>query len=427
MKNTTIILLLILAVAFSIRMIPAFWEPMAGIDSYYHLRIAEMVRQDGLVSYDNLSQGGRIHNYPPGIHILIAGASFFMDSKIAGHIISSFFGSVIVLSGFLIAKKIYNEKAAAATALLLAFSVAGIWTTAAITNDGIAAGIFSLSMACFFYNRIRPCIAITFALLIFSPFFAVFSSIIFIIFTKSKKMRTVCLLVIAIALFFYIKESSLYTSNALPEYVKNAIFPNLSAYDVVLRLTPFVLLSIPALFYRKDKLLLFWTFSLAIMSFIVEPNRIIFYLSLPLSILAGGFLSQKRRNVYGIFFILIIAAGIFSANYALAQLKDVSMSNDEYEAFSWIKGNSPSDSTIFATPMEGHWINFVSKRKNVVDGYLLSETGERLDDVYKIYTSGNELLMKKYNVSYVIFSRFSPARFNTTIVFEKGTISVGKV
>src|SRR3989344_5317803 len=48
MKNTTIMLLLILAIAFSVRMIPAFWEPMAGIDSYYHLRLSEMVKENGL-------------------------------------------------------------------------------------------------------------------------------------------------------------------------------------------------------------------------------------------------------------------------------------------------------------------------------------------------------------------------------------------
>ena len=428
MKNTNIMLLLILAIAFSVRMIPAFWEPMAGIDSYYHLRLSEMVKENGLVNYDPISQGGRIHNYPPGIHILIAGASFLADGKIAGHVLLSIFGSFIVLSGFLISKKLYNEKAGIAASLLLVFSVVSIWATGSITNDGIAAGIFSLSALCFVYKRIRPCIAITFALLIFSPFFAVFASVIFAAFTDNKKIRPIFLLIIAIALFFYIKETYLYTSNALPEYVKNAIFPNLSAYEIIIRLTPFMLLSVLGLmFCRKDKFLIAWTFLLAILSFIIEPNRILFYISLPLSILAGGFLSQRRRSIYGIFLILIIISGLFSANYALMQLKDVSMSSDEYEAFTWIRDNSPSDSVILATPMEGHWINSVSKRKNVVDGYLFSETEERLDDAYKIYTDGDELLIRKYNISYVVFSRFSPARFNATIVFEKGTTTITKV
>ena len=148
---------------------------------------------------------------------------------------------------------------------------------------------------------------------------------------------------------------------------------------------------------------------------------------MPLSIIAGGFLGERRLKIYGIFLVLIIITGIFSVNYALAQLKDVSMTSDEYDAFRWIKTNLPSDAVVLATPMEGHWINYVSQRKNVVDGYLFSETGERLDDVYKIYIEGNETLINKYNVSYVIFSRFSPARFNSTIVFEKGGVSVAKV
>ena len=72
MKNLHLYLAVILVAAFSVRLVPYFWEYRAiGLDSYYHTRMAWAIN-GGFPIYDELSYGGRPYEYPPGIHLLLS-------------------------------------------------------------------------------------------------------------------------------------------------------------------------------------------------------------------------------------------------------------------------------------------------------------------------------------------------------------------
>ena len=82
----------------------------------------------------------------------------------------------------------------------------------------------------------------------------------------------------------------------------------------------------------------------------------------------------------------------------------------EIEAFEWVKENTPEDAIVLATLDEGHLVNAIAQRRNVVDNnFLMQPTADqRLDAVKTIYTTRFETeairVLNKYSVDYIFFS-----------------------
>ena len=78
--------------------------------------------------------------------------------------------------------------------------------------------------------------------------------------------------------------------------------------------------------------------------------------------------------------------------------------------FEWIKENSKEDSVVLGLLNEGHLINSLANRINVIDdNFLLAKDPvKRLEDVNLIYSTGSEAialdLIHKYDIKYIYFS-----------------------
>lgn len=117
-------LALILLAAFFVRVYPATQTglPMR-FDSYYHVRVAELIKSEGEIpSWEPWPHGGRPHSYPPGYHLLLVASDLAFQSGIidASRFVLPFASSMLVVAGYWITRKLRGAK----TALMAAFFLA---------------------------------------------------------------------------------------------------------------------------------------------------------------------------------------------------------------------------------------------------------------------------------------------------------------
>ncbi len=117
------ILLLVFTAGFLLRVYPALTNDFPlKYDSYYHARVAELVKTQGFVAEEPWVYGGRPLSYPPVYHLILAilsqiiGASTLDVARLLLPIISS----LSVASGFLLVRRFRDEKTALLTAFFLA-------------------------------------------------------------------------------------------------------------------------------------------------------------------------------------------------------------------------------------------------------------------------------------------------------------------
>jgi asparagine N-glycosylation enzyme membrane subunit Stt3 len=102
---------LILLVAVLCRLLPLFLESFPDPDDYYHLRLATMFYNQGWVTWDPLSYGGRPYTYYPLYHLSIAQTAHLLATtpEISYAILGVFSGVLAVLAVFALALKAFDS------------------------------------------------------------------------------------------------------------------------------------------------------------------------------------------------------------------------------------------------------------------------------------------------------------------------------
>jgi len=118
-----------------------------------------------------------------------------------------------------------------------------------------------------------------------------------------------------------------------------------------------------------------------------------------------------------LFVLFLFTSVIPSLTSAYTTLHE-SVTKEEIQALVWIKENTPSDAVVLAPVGDGHLINAVANRKNVIDSNFLfvKDSDERFEDISTIFKTAFKtetiLLLNKYQVSYLYVSReaiFNPS------------------
>ncbi len=110
-----------------------------------------------------------------------------------------------------------------------------------------------------------------------------------------------------------------------------------------------------------------------------------------------------------IFFIFSIIPALYAGHRAVTS----SVTNDEIKALKWIANNTEQGAVVVGNLYEGHVINTVAQRPNVIDTnfLLIKNIDQRLQDVNIMYTTPSETeavrIIDKYNIGYILFSKNS--------------------
>ena len=459
-REIAVLLAVIFALALVIRFAPmSTHEHPIGVDAYYHFRQAEAFK-NGFVFYDNLSFGGRAYVYEPTFHIFLAAvsAATFLPVETVAPIIVTLIGSLTVIVVFFITRRVSkNDSAALLSAALFAVVPVFVWKTASTTLL-TSVDIFLLSLSLLFLLRRdeKQYIVTSVVLFLFSPAVGVLAMCLNAFYLRPKWTKTeyvwlaFLIVFVIFSLQFFQAFNSVYISKDIPADVQRSLNENIGLSDYLFRLNVFVIgLGALGLYLSRKRakellplLLILIVMFVSLVSGFLETDRALVYLAVPLAVFAGvgAYELVKREKLMVLLLLAALAVSIFFGVIALGNLEWSAIPNSEYSALEWLRNNSPENSTILGTPVEGHWIAYVAVRKNVIDTHLLGAVNftERFDDVMAMYRTDDrtlrERLFEKYDVAYVLYSdrfalsEFSIERFRSyQPVYQKGFTVVYKV
>lgn len=118
-------LVVVLLIALLLRLGPvALYGMQLSYDTPFHTRMASIIAESGVIPKLDTSLGSRPNNYPPFYHILLAGVSILsgLDIEQITAILLPVFSTLVVLSVFVLVRKINNERNAIVAALLVAIA-----------------------------------------------------------------------------------------------------------------------------------------------------------------------------------------------------------------------------------------------------------------------------------------------------------------
>jgi len=463
MKKYIKILILIFILALTFRLYFAFQTPNLNHDAYYHLRQVNSIKETGLPIFkDSLSYKGRTSLFNPIYHYLLSLFSLIIPSTIVLKLIPNIFASFLVIINFLIAQKITLNKN---TSLFCAFISAFI--PIFITETFNTASIYSLVIPLtflsiyFFMNIYKKKYILYFLitasfLTLLHPYASllIIGLIIYIVSLnleqlKPRKQETesvlfLTFLSILVNLIIYkkafLKHGPYVIWQNIPTAIISLYFAHTNVLEAIIKigLIPIIFgvyVIYKYIFKQKNKKI-YLLAGLALACFflvwfrLLQPNIAFMFLGTILVILfAQGYQSffrylkttklTKHKNKFIFLFVLIfiITSIIPSAYFAYAEIRKAPTEKD-IQAFKWLKNNTEENTTIAVSLEEGHILNAISERKNIIDtNFLLAPNpAERFRDLRTIYHSRYKTnaisALNKYNIKYILVSDSAKSEFN---------------
>lgn len=443
-KNSRILcisLLLTVLLAATLRVYPYLMGSLGGEpDSFYHARMADLfVSGQGVPKYDSLSLQGRPYTYSPLFHtslgtlILVSG---FSSLDLVG-IYAAIYGTLAVLLIFILARKIFSSnKIALISALALATMGLHLARTSGSSRpDALAlvliiAAVFLLykrrmllfAFICSFLALLHPLSCLYF----FS--FLVFAAVVCKLLKKDFPSRQVLISVI-LAVFIF----SLWLISVpfpIEKYISRISLESVEMQqNTFLGFLFFLMFSWPffiaGFLKAKEKFLeKFWflySFFFGIFAF-----RLFFYFAPVASLFAGSgfaYFLGKIGEYKKIFFVISFLLLLISTLYSIYDITGYP-SQQNAAAFSWIRENTPKDSTIASIWDNGHLITKLAERKVLMDGYFefadrLSERADAFNDLTASSDCSTiEPLEKKWNINYLFIPDYAATARN----YRKGIL-----
>ncbi|MBT7903401.1 hypothetical protein HN587_06075 [Candidatus Woesearchaeota archaeon] len=456
-KKYLYLLIGLFVISLSIRLYFAFQSPhFTGESAYFNLRQIEHIRETGIPLFeDSLSYSGRFFMFAPLFHYILSFFSLFFGTFLTAKILPNIFAATFVFIAYLIAYEIMGNRR---DSLITAFICSFIPIYIAETVNSVS--VYSLSVPLFFLliyfflkvsqskKYIYYFVLLCFIVPLVSPiiFFLIIGLLLYLVFMRLEYKNTnwLELELILFATFFVIWFEFIFFKNAFlfhgyaviwqnfPHQILFSYFKDTSILEAftTVGILPFVLgvfSMYKCMLKDKDKkvyLLRSFVFAITILLWLklVRLELGLILLSLFLSILAGpayrfliSYFEQTKfaffKKVFIATLLIIFILTSVLACFAFSSKKmDNALSEEEFEAFEWIKQNTPKDSVILSTLGEGQFIASISNRKNVGDMnfLLIKDSSVYFDDIKGMYSflfkSEALELLQKYSVDYIYFS-----------------------
>ncbi len=132
---------------------------------------------------------------------------------------------------------------------------------------------------------------------------------------------------------------------------------------------------------------------------------------------------QKKQYLFVLFFTMIflifsVIPSLYSADKALQG----TVTNSEIKALEWISRNTEDKAIILGNLYEGHLINTIGKRGNVIDTnfLLIDNIDQRFQDINIFYRTPLETeairIIDKYGIGYIYFSQRTKELYNIQLL-----------
>ncbi len=465
MKKETIILALVFLLVLGIRLFLSFQtQTFSSEESYFHLREIKKIIETGLPFFhDELSFGGRERVFSPIFDYVIAFFAKTISFNFATKVIPNLLASLVVLIIYSIILKITNDSK---TALFGAFAGGFIpvfmeQTTNVLSSLTIVTPLLLLlTRLLLSLNSTRSCYFFLATLIIssfISPLIIIFALgiLIYLLILKLERIKQekkeseiifFSIFFILWAQFIVYKRIFMFHGPSIvwqniPTQILSEYFSRITILQGIyeIGMIPFFL-GIYAIYKylfieRKKEEYLIISFSFAtgllLALKLIELKTGLMFLGFFLTILFASwfknfilFLKKTKfedfRSLIQIMFVLLlIATSVYPAYHNTSKNMKFNVEEKEIEALNWLKENSATDSTIFASPEDGNLINAVAERKNVIDGdfLLVKDAKQRYEDIEKTFTTTSYTdaveTVEKHKSKYIYLSKNTQKNFKT--------------
>ncbi|MBW2996294.1 hypothetical protein KY332_03265 [Candidatus Woesearchaeota archaeon] len=457
------ILILIFILTLALRLYFAFSTQTLDHEAYYNLRQIESIKTNGLpIFQDNLSYGGRTSLFIPVFQYFLSIFSFILPTTIVLKLIPNLLASTIVIISYLIAKKITSNKNAALFCSFISAFIP-IYLIETVNSSSIYSLTIPLTfLALYFLMNLHKIKYITYFLT---------TSILLTIIHPSSSLLIIGLIIYAVIVnleglpqkkqetesilfltFFSIWINIILYKKAFLQHGPSVIWQNippavLSFYfaqtnvlEAIIKIgfipVIFGIYAIYRYIFKEKNKNLYLLFGLTLAIFfltwfkLLQPTVALMVLGVILAILfTQGYklffdylkttkLAKHKRNFLTLFILIFILTSVIPSIYFTHQRIQASPTQDDIQALEWLKQNTDPEDTIAASLKEGHLINAIAERKNILDtNFLLApNTAERYEGIKAIYKYPQKTeaisTLNEYNIKYIFFSPTSKSEFD---------------
>ncbi len=459
-------LLAIFLVIFILRLVISFTTPNLTYDSYFHLRQVESITETGMPLFDDpLSYGGSTHRFLPTFHYLAAGFNLILPIEIVSKVLPNLLLSLLVIIIYVISKQLTNDHSSS----LISSFIAGLLPATFYTNSFVPETLFFPLIFLTIYAFLKATKEKKATLYIISFILASLTSgatgillVGFLVYIglsilEKKKISRVETELIIFSFFFYtwsqflfFKESiirngiSFIWQNVPPQIIQE-YFPSFSIGQSLLLVSiiPFIVgifVVYRSLFELKRKTT-FFIISLVIATTLltwfqlIQFKHSLSFFGLTLAILFSVFFKDleiylnktkiawvKRWTQIAMIILLLITMLPFTIVAAQSQNLP---SNEEIDAFIWLKNNTPENSTVLSLIEEGHLISYFSERKNIMDSKFggITDIDKKFKDIDSLFKTKFETeaieLLNKYSVDYTILTLTAKEKYPGALSYRE--------
>src|SRR3989338_4230095 len=348
---------------------------MIGDESFYHLRIAQNVLDEGYVNYDGLSFSGRNNFMELGLSYIIAGVSYITKLSIesSAKYLFALLGVISLFLGYLILKHFDAKE--------------GLFTLPVIFLSPPFIYLFSV------VNKV--------AIPLFNYAFTIFILISFLIiwlYIKKKKVALFILLILLLGWIFSLDGNNFKIISDFGSELGVSIFGI------------FILLFGVSVFWKKQEFPHLYFLVLLLFIASIKIRWIIFILIIPFSFLVTLNLSYliKMKWESGLIkdltVLLLICGLLFSGVSSANFLSEEGPDKELFDALS----NIPIGSVVLSHQFNGYWINYAGMKTVIGPFTNIDNYDERKEDVKQLFESRDLSLVKsildKYNVDYILIT-----------------------
>ncbi|MFH0752505.1 MAG: hypothetical protein V1914_02800 [archaeon] len=457
-KSTKIILSTIFLAVLLLRLYFAFQTShFSSDDAYFNIRHSEYITEHFQpIVHDDLSYGGRFILNSHIFHYILAIFNWILPGMLAYKLIPAILTALLVFLVFAIAKEITNNE----TAALFSALIVGVMPISfKMTLNQVS--VYSLVLLLLLYviytffdlrHNINKFIIISLLLPLVHPigFFFAVSMMVYLLLAglESIKVDELSKESIILVLFFNLliafilfKDAFLTTGlgavwQNVPSELLSSYFRNINVFEIItgIGIIPIVFGIIGFLFALKAKKKSIYVLSAFVLTDflllalkMIDFNTGLMILGLLLIIISAiafdkfiaylnmtKFLRFKRIVAGTFILIIILSLGIPSIIVAKDTMKN-SLSQEEFETFTWIKLNTPQDATILAGIDEGNYVTYIAERKNVADNFFLLAPN-RYSDIEELFKTQSLVkaidLIKKYKITHIYLSERTKKIYN---------------
>lgn len=381
------ILLLIFVLALTIRLAPLSIDSFMGPDPNFHARMSEqIIEEQKLVEYDELSLQGRPYSYAPLYHTSFATIS--IASSVSPYylvrIFPAIYGALAVLLAFVFSRKLFPKENYVWLFAALAVAVMPmhiIRTASYARPDGLALVIIPFVLYFLYTQRYKISVLLSVGLVLLHPFSTLYLLLLIlalIIVLKFKRQELQWQKLFAVVVLTFVVYIIWLSTQQQPlvQYISNISFESAELSKLTLTgiLTfftfswIFVLVALAKM--KENYFLKIWLgFSVA---FALIGLRAAIFMAMPMALFAGFGLNvafenlKKYKKAFFVLIFILLLATILPRVYTF----DKYTTEQDRAGISWLAEYTPEESVIASQWDFGHPITYRAKRAVVIDGYF---------------------------------------------------------